>query len=190
MPTNSGIYWVTWANSHAKNSERLDDLAEPFKSNAKAFIAALETAGAKVKVSATRRHENRAYLFHWAWLIGLGKEMPSAATAKVGIDIRWDHGDLKKSQAGAMEMVQGFGLDVPPKSQVAPALRSNHIAGKAVDMAITWTGKIAVAKKDGKKVDLTYLTEVNGNKKLHEVGASYGVKKHLTDAPHWSVDGH
>ena len=31
---------------------------------------------------------------------------------------------------------------------------------------------------------------VNLNAKLHAVGASYGVLKLKTDAPHWSVDGH
>ena len=189
MPTKSGKYWVTWADAHAKNSTSVDDLADPFKSNVKAFIAALEAAGAKVTVRATKRHENRAYLFHWSWLIGLGKEKPSAATAKTGVDIQWDHGDLAQSQAGAKEMIQGFGLAVPPKSTVAPALSSNHIAGKAIDMDITWKGTISVAKKDGKKVDVVYSSLVNGNKKLHEVGASYSVKKHFSDAPHWSVDG-
>lgn len=34
MPkTKSGKYWVTWANAHARNSSRVDDLAEPFKSH-------------------------------------------------------------------------------------------------------------------------------------------------------------
>src|SRR4051794_35179651 len=123
MPkTKSGKYWVTWANSHAKNSSSVNDLAEPFKTNAKAFIKALQDAGAAVTVSATKRDAKRAYLFHWSWLIALDKAKPSAATAMAGVDIEWDHGDAAKSKAGAKEMVDGFGLAVPPKSTNAPAL--------------------------------------------------------------------
>lgn len=190
MPkTNSGKYWVTWANTHAKNSSNLDDLVEPFKANAKAFIKALETAGAKVEVKSTKRDAKRAYLFHWAWKIALGKCKPSEATAMAGVDIQWDHGDLAKSKAGAQEMVDGFGLAVPPKSTVAPSLTSNHIAGKAVDMDITWTGELKVKKKDGTEVSVPYLANPNANTKLHLVGESYAVKKHTSDAPHWSHDG-
>ena len=54
-----------------------------------------------------------------------------------GVDIEWDHGDLAQSQAGAQEMVDGFGLAVPPDSTVAPALMSHHIAGKAIDMKLS-----------------------------------------------------
>jgi hypothetical protein len=187
--TKSGKYWVTWANQHAKNSSSVDDLADPFKANVKAFIKALEDAGATVKVTSTRRDAKRAYLFHWSWLIALGKAKPSDATALAGVDIEWDHGDIAKSKAGAKEMVDGFGLAVPPKSNVAPALSSNHIAGKAIDMDITWTGELKVKKKDGTEVAVTFLANPNANSKLHAVGESYSVKKLKTDAPHWSVDG-
>jgi hypothetical protein len=187
--TKSGKYWVTWANQHAKNSASVNDLVEPFRANVKAFCQALEAAGATVSVTSTRRDAKRAYLFHWAWKIALGKAKPSDATALAGVDIEWDHGDLAKSKAGAQEMVSGFGLAVPPKSTVAPSLHSNHIAGKAVDMDITWTGEIKVKKKDGAEVAVTYFADPNANTMLHAVGESYAVKKHKTDAPHWSVDG-
>jgi hypothetical protein len=187
--TKSGKYWVIWANAHAKNSESIDDLADPFKANVKAFIKALEDAGAKVKVTATKRDAKRAYLFHWSWLIALDKSKPSAATALAGVDIEWDHGDAPKSKAGAQEMVDGFGLAVPPKSNVAPSLTSNHIAGKAIDMDITWTGELKVKKKDGTIASVPFMNNANLNTKLHAVGESYGVKKLKTDAPHWSSDG-
>jgi hypothetical protein len=187
--TKSGSYWVTWANSHAKNSTSVEDLVEPFRSHVKAFIDALKTAGAEVKVRATRRDAKRAYLFHWSWLIALGKSKPSEATALAGVDIEWDHGDLAKSKAGAKEMVDGFGLAVPPKSNVAPALASHHIAGKAIDMEITWTGTLKVNKKDGTEVSVPFMSDPNKNTMLHSVGESYAVKKHKSDAPHWSVDG-
>lgn len=190
MPkTKSGKYWVTWAKVHAKNSDSVDDLVDPFKSNAKAFIKALEDAGATVTVSSTLRDAKRAYLFHWSWKIALGKVKPSAAVAKPGVDIEWDHGDDAKSKAGAQEMVSGFGLAVPPKSKVAPSLTSVHISGKAIDMDIAWAGDLKVAKKDGTVVEVPFMADPNANTKLHAVGESYGVKKLKNDAPHWSHDG-
>ena len=188
--TFSGKSWVAWADIHAVNSEDLEDLVEPFRANAKAFIAALEAAGATVAVSATLRPAKRAYLFHYSWLIGLGKIKPKTAKAKIGVDIEWDHGDAAKSKAGALEMIRGFDLAVPPDSMVPPAVDSNHIAGKAVDIRIAWKGELEVAKKDGKTVKVPFVDNPNKNTRLHVVGASYGLKKHLTDKPHWSVDGH
>jgi hypothetical protein len=107
-----------------------------------------------------------------------------------GVDIEWDHGDPEQSKKGAKEMIDGFGLAVPPNSTNAPALNSNHISGKAVDMTISWAGTIKVKKKDGTEESILFTSNVNSNTKLHAVGASYGVKKLTTDAPHWSFDGH
>lgn len=66
MSTNSGKFWVTWANKNALNSTSLDRLETTFKNNVKDFKAALEAGGATIKVSATRRSDKRAYLFHWS----------------------------------------------------------------------------------------------------------------------------
>jgi len=192
MGQKSGKYWVTWANSHAKISKKISDLESSFKKNVEAFIKALKDAGAtkvSVDIDTTKRSKKRAYLFHWSWKISLGKCKPSDPTKMIGVDIEWDHGDDKKSKAGAKEMVDGFGLAVPPKSTNAPALNSNHIAGKAIDMTITWKGTIKVKKKDNTEVSITYMANVNSNTNLHTVGASYGVKKLKTDAPHWSYNG-
>src|SRR5882762_6436755 len=126
--TKSGAFWLTWANANAKNSTSIDDLAQPFKSNAKAFIKALQAAGANVDIGTTRRSDKRAFLFHWCWLIGLGKAKASEATVMPGVDIEWDHGDDTNSRNGAQEMIDGFGLAVPPISINPPALNSNHIS--------------------------------------------------------------
>ena len=186
----SGVGWVTWANAHATNSTSVDDLVEPFKANAKAFVKALGDAGATVTVGTTTRSAKRAYLFHWCWLIGLGKAKASEATTMPGVDIEWDHGDAANSKKGAKEMIDGFGLAVPPSSTNAPALNSNHIAGKAIDMDIAWKGTMKIKKKDGTEESVLFMADVNKNTKLHAVGESYGVKKLTTDAPHWSFDGH
>jgi hypothetical protein len=185
----SGKYWVTWANANAKNSDQLDDLEPGFRTKVGAFIQAIEDAGATVTISATLRSDKRAYLFHWSWMIGLRKAKPSEATAKPGVPIEWNHGNLQESVDGAKEMIGGFGLAVPPHSMVPPSLTSNHIAGKAIDMDVQWTETLKVKKKDGTVVEVPYVSDPNANVKLHQVGASYGVKKLTNDKPHWSYDG-
>ena len=190
MATKSGKFWVTWANENAVASDSVDDLESSFRTNVKDFIAALEKAGATVSVTETKRSAKRAYLFHWSWKIALGKCKASEATAMDGVDIQWDHGDDTASKKGAQEMVDGFGLAVPPASTNAPALTSNHIEGKAVDMNITWTGTIKAKNKSGTEISMTFMSDVNANTTLHTVGTTYSVKKLVTDAPHWSVDGH
>lgn len=185
----SGEYWVGWANNNAKNSQSIDDLVEPFKSNAKAFIKAVEDAGASVEIKTTKRDKKRAYLFHWSWKISLGYCQPADPPVEPGVPIQWDHGNLAASKQGAKKMVDGFGLAVPPASTNAPSLNSRHISGKAIDMYITWAGTINIKKKDGSSMAVTFMNNPNANIKLHQVGASYGVKKLATDAPHWSDTG-
>ena len=189
MGVKSGIFWVTWANTHAQNSSKIADLVEPFRTQSIEFVTALGAAGAKVDITATKRSSRRAYLFHWSWKIALGKCQPSDATALAEVDIDWDHGDDAASRAGALEMVDGFGLAVPPRSVNAPALTSNHITGQAIDMNITWTGTINITDKLGRITAIPFMADVNANRALHNVGASYGVLKLATDAPHWSVNG-
>jgi hypothetical protein len=87
-------------------------------------------------------------------------------------------------------MIDGFGLAVPPSSTNPPALTSHHIAGLALDMEITWTGTIKIKKKDGSEESVSFMSDVNKNVNLHAVGTSYEVRKLVTDAPHWSHDGH
>lgn len=189
MATKSGNYWVTWANVHATNSNRIDDLEANFRAQVKAFIKALTDAGATVTVTTTKRSDKRAYLFHWSWLISQDQCKPADATKMAGVDIEWDHGTPEKSKAGALEMVNGFGLAVPPSSINAPALTSNHISGQAIDMTITWKGTIKVKKKDGTELSVVYSANANSNTNLQLVGESFGVKKLKTDAPHWSYNG-
>ena len=190
MPTKSGMFWVTWADTHAKNSDNVEDLMDPFRSNAKSFIKALQDGGAAVIVSATRRSDKRAYLFHWSWKISQGRCRAADPPRLEGVDIQWDHGTETASKQGALEMVNGFGLAVPPQSINPPSLTSQHIAGNAIDMTIRWTGTMNVKNKSGTTVAILFMPNVNANSALHSLGDSYGVKKLKTDAPHWSIDGH
>lgn len=189
MPTRSGRYWVSWADAYARNSDRVDDLSPVFRESVKHFIKALTNGGAKVSISSTKRSDKRAYLFHWSWKISQGVCNPDDAAKMAGVDIEWDHGDLRKSRAGALEMVNGFGLAVPPRSTNAPSLASNHISGDAIDMSISWSGTIKVKKKDGTEVSLSNASNTATTTTLHKIGESYGVKKLVTDAPHWSLTG-
>jgi hypothetical protein len=185
----SGKYWVTWADTYAKNSNAINDLEVGFRESAQLFVKALTDAGADVIISTTRRSEKRAYLFHWSWKISQNRCKASEAATMPGVDIQWDHGDADKSRRGALEMVQGFGLAVPPKSTNPPSTTSNHIIGKAIDLTITWTGTITVKKKNATEVKVMFMRDVNANTALHAIGASYDVKKLVTDAPHWSYNG-
>jgi hypothetical protein len=98
--TKSGVSWVTWASAHAKDSDSIDDLDDGFKADVNDFIKALQDAGATVKVTNTLRSKERAYLFHWCWLIGLGKAKASEATEMTGVEIEWDHGKEEDSKKG------------------------------------------------------------------------------------------
>lgn len=189
MGARSGKWWVAWADVHARNSTQLADLEPKFRSDLQRFIQALVEAGATVEVWATRRSSERAYLFHWAWKIGLGMCQPAAAEPMRGVDIEWDHGDEQRSRAGALEMVSGFGLALPPQSLLPPALDSEHITGNAVDMDISWAGILKVRNRRGRRVAIAFMQDANANSLLHAVGASYGVKKLKNDAPHWSASG-
>ena len=189
MAEPSGRFWVSWANQNAPNSNQLDALAEPFRTSATAFVNALRNAGARVQINATRRHPKRAYLFHWCWKIGLGRAQASNAATEPGVDIQWDHGAQARSMAGAREMIDGFGLAVPPESNVPPARRSKHVLGTAIDMEVSWAGVLSVRSADGETVRLPFVAEVDANLALHELGAGYRVKKLVGDAPHWSDTG-
>jgi hypothetical protein len=187
--TKSGSYWVTWANAYAKNSTSINDLEMNFRLKVQAFVKALEDAGITVAISATKRSEKRAYLFHWCWKISQDKVLAADVPAMAGVEIEWDHGTAAASKAGAQQMVTGFGLAVPPNSTNPPSLVSNHISGKGIDMTLTWTGSKKIKKKDGVVVDVAFNSNVNLNTALHAVGLSYGVKKLTTDKPHWSYNG-
>lgn len=182
-PPLSGSAW--WhANQHKfPNSTRVEDLEASFRTKVQEFLDALNAAGAQVEINSTRRHKDRAYLMHYSWQIAKGTIKPSKVPARAGVDIEWDHGHLGRSRAAAQDMVRLF--DMAHNA----ALASRHISGTAIDMTITWTGTLSIAKKSGQTVALGAPRNGAENKQLHAVGATYGVKKLRKDPPHWSSDG-
>jgi hypothetical protein len=183
IPVLSGARW--WHANQAKypNSAALEDLAPPFREKAIAFVKAMREAGAKVTVSATRRNRTRAHLMHYSWRVAKGAVAPTNVPAVAGLRIGWDHGDLARSRKAAQEMVDLFSI------AYQPSLTSNHIDGRAVDMTIGWTGTIEVKDKTGRPHQLGAPRNGADNRELHAIGASYGVKKLLSDPPHWSDNG-
>ena len=183
----SGPVWV----ARFPNSNRTDDLAEPFRSNAEKFIAALKAARATVSVNATLRPKERAFLMHFSYLVGKDGEDPERVPEMGGVDIDWVHRDAagKKdssaSQKAAALMAAGYGI------VFRPAAVSHHSDGTAIDMNIFWTAaELKVKDGAGNLVTLKTGARNGGNPELHVVGKSYGVIKLVSDAPHWSNDGH
>jgi peptidoglycan hydrolase-like protein with peptidoglycan-binding domain len=174
----SGARWWHANQARYPNSSSLDDLASPFQGKAKKFVAALQAAGASVRVSATLRNKARAQLMNYSWRVAKGQLAPADVPAIDGCDIVWDHGDLDTSRKAAREMVRLFHI------VFKPSLTSNHIEGTAVDMTITRPSSMTMVDGNGKSVT------VGSDAALHTVGASYGVRKLASDPPHWSADGH
>ena len=186
MPELSGPQWV----ERFPTSKSPDSLADGFRQNCQAFLAALDDAGADVTINATLRPPERAYLMHWSFLISTGSFDPEDVPAMAGVDIEWVHPkpdgspDLAASKAAAAAMVQGYDI------AFTPSLSSMHTVGKAVDMTIRWSGALEINQQDGTSTTIESLPLSGLNHELWAVGASYGVIKLPTDPPHWSSNGH
>ncbi|MGI4717034.1 MAG: hypothetical protein ACRYGO_02665 [Janthinobacterium lividum] len=189
--TPSGRNWV----SEYRGSNRLQDLRQPFRGYAEAFIDALRTAGATVTINATYRPPKRAYLMHWSWKIARLRVSPEDVPAMDGVSISWKHYDrdekYSESQSidAAREMVRAFQME---RLGVVPSLRSRHTVGSGIDMRICWNGNLTLPDADGNIVKITSLPRTGMNCELHRVGASYGVVKYNRsgrDDPHWSDTG-
>jgi len=188
----SGAQWV----ARFPTSTLVTDCVAPFAANLARFIAALEAAGATVAIAATLRPPERAYLMHWCWKIVNASANPQTIPAMTGVNVRWDHTDANgaysatTSKSAAQAMVNGYGMQ---SLAVAPALNSRHTMGLAVDMNISWTGNLTIAKADGTTTTITTMPTSGMNTDLHAVGATYVVIKFVggaSDKPHWSDNGH
>ncbi len=94
----SGPQWC----SRFPGSASPDDLHPDWRGRVWAFISALERAGAEVKVSATWRPPERAYLMHWCWMIANLSQAPAAIPPMKGVDIDWTHhGDSRAARSAA-----------------------------------------------------------------------------------------
>lgn len=183
----SGPEWVL----KFPTSKSLDDLKEPFRTNAKRFLAALQASYASVSIAATMRPAERVHLMHFSFAVAREGLDPVKVPVMEGLDIQWEHrdnqgeADLPASKAAAEQMVRGYGI------VFKPALTSRHTEGNAIDMTITWHRQLAIMDAKGSRVTIaSYPFTGAGNSDLHKVALTYGVAKLVSDAPHWSSDGH
>jgi hypothetical protein len=182
----SGIVWV----SRFPDTRTTSELAGAFRSGCEAFIAAARAGGADVEVSSTRRPKERAQLMHFSWRIHKQTLNPQNVPSLPGINIEWAHRradgsvNLAASRAAATAMVKAYDI------AFQPSLTSLHVAGKAIDMTISWSGSLSVAEKSGKVRVIASTPRSGMNLDFRKVGKTYGVLKHPTDRPHWSTTGH
>jgi hypothetical protein len=176
----SGAQWVT----RYPTSTSLGDLTPAFSKAVTSFIAAIEAAGGSVTISATYRPPERAYLMHYAWAIAKEGASPTSIEAKAGVNIDWAHldakgkSDQKAAVRAAVAMVNGYGM------AHSAVLVSRHTEKRAIDMTISGIVGKSVNDANGKAIAIKSLKDLN------PVGKSYGVIKLVSDAPHWSDDGH
>ncbi|WP_394781480.1 hypothetical protein [Undibacterium sp.] len=181
----SGSQWV----SRFPGSSKVTDLTQPFQSKFSAFQSAIKTAGGTVTVSATLRPPERAYLMHWCWQIVNKGTKPKDIPPMNGVAIEWVHGDDAKTLSAAKDMVNGYGMQT---LKIAPALKSMHTIGEAVDMNVSWQGDLNIVEKAGTTKKITTTPRDGMNTDLAAVGKGYGVIKFYlgaVDKPHWSSDG-
>ncbi|MEG3437138.1 transglycosylase SLT domain-containing protein [Pannus brasiliensis CCIBt3594] len=186
--TTTALSGASWVNLFP-TSRSVEDLEVTFANKVKRFLAALRDAGAEVKINATYRPPERAYLMHWCWKIHKGICKPEEVPSREGVNIVWSHDTPEKSRSAAREMVNGYGMQ---NLEVAPSLKSRHILRRAIDMNVSWTGNLEIRTADGRPRVITSNPKDGTNPDLIEVGKTYGVV-HFDpphkDRPHWSEDG-
>lgn len=174
--TGTRLSGPKWA-SRFPTSRSLDDLNSDFAPKAKQFIGALEDAGVTVRINATRRPRERAYLMHYSSAIANKKVKPEDVPAMDGVHINWVHDTEKESINAAAALAKAYDIVYPP------ALISRHSEGGAVDMTLgNYVGK-EIMNAEGKKIEINNKSDLNG------LGAGYGVYKLKSDPPHWSDNG-
>jgi hypothetical protein len=127
---------------------------------------------------------------HWSYAISAGEVEPEDVSRQSGVEIEWVHkrsngaADLPASRAAAAAMAHGYEI------VHEPSLKSLHIFGKAIDMSITWDGTLKIKQRNGTRKAIRTLPRSGLNHDLWALGATYGVHKLASDAPHWSSTGH
>jgi hypothetical protein len=180
MPQLSGPIWV----QRFPTSRSISDLTPNFASAVDNFVGTLQAGGATIKIAATLRPPERAYLMHYSWLVGRGKVDAEDVPEMAGVDIDWVHRDNRGrpsttgSRNAALGMAGLYGI------VYAPALTSRHTEGRAIDMTISGYANKTFDDADGT------ATRVRTASDLYALGATFGVIKLVADKPHWSDDGH
>ncbi len=176
----SGAAW----EAQFPTSRSIDALTPDFKKKVGSFTDALKAAGIKIKIAATYRPKERAYLMHYCCKIANGDIAADKVPPMAGVDIDWVHRDAtgkmdaNASRAAARAMMQAYVIRYPA------ALSSRHTQRRAIDMTITGFKDKTVKNAQGEDI------VIGGTADLHALGKTYGVIKLASDPPHWSDDGH
>ncbi len=176
MSEPSGPQWC----ARFPGSASPNDLVPDFRDRVQAFLSVLKNAHADVRISATFRPPERAWLMHWCWRIANEGFDPATVPAMAGIAIAWNHAAAKSAAAA---MTQTYAL------KVRPSLTSRHTERRAIDMTIGWQGMLNIRDFDGKLHAIAAPPRDGTNPELAAVGGSFGVLKLASDPPHWSDDG-
>jgi hypothetical protein len=65
----------------------------------------------------------------------------------------------------------------------------DEVFGLVIDTSITWGDTLRIADPRGGTTNISSSPETGMNDVLRDIGRHYGVIKHKTDRPHWSIDG-
>ncbi|MCY1163574.1 hypothetical protein D9M71_32140 [compost metagenome] len=171
---------VDWCKLFLQSSS-LNDLAEPFKTNAKKFINGMKMADITVVINTTWRPDQRSYLMYYSTAITRGQIAVDKVPPFPGVNIDWTHNGNKEAAVRAAKlMYQKYGVGNNP---VGKPGSSNHNKKMAVDMRITnYNGKVVII--DGERTEITSWAVLTQLGRKHNV-IWYGVK----DKPHWSHTG-
>ena len=181
----SGAAWV----ARFPTSHSTADLTEDFGADVDLFLAALDAAGANVSISGTLRPLERAHLMHYSYRVARENLDPASVPAYEGVAIDWVHRtadgsvDRVASRQAAEAMVQAYHI------VHRPSITSLHTEGRAIDMTITWSSTLRIVDASGAEVVIQGGGNGGSSTALHQVGATYGVRKLVGDAPHWSDNG-
>jgi hypothetical protein len=173
----SGSHWV----AKFPTSKSLNTLKGNFKTNCIEFVKMLKKNGAIIKINATYRPKERAYLMHFSYKISAGLISPSKVPSEKGVNIIWNHGNIIKSRKASSLMVSKYNIAYPP------ARESKHTLGKAIDMSISSLPNSITFEINGEKISKKIGNKTaSENEILWDIAKKYyQVIKLPNDPPHW-----
>lgn len=187
MSEASGKQWC----ARFPASNKIDDLAPPFRGDVQNLIQRTLEAGGSVDVVDTWRPAERAYLMHFCCEIagytlhGVYHQMkPQDVPPMPGVDIDWTHGgDLGAAISAVVAMRDTYGIVFPA------ALHSNHVKRTAVDMKVHIPKGATMINAQGTPFVFDHVADQT-DPLFVRIAASYGVLHLAGDAVHFSIDGH
>jgi phosphatidylserine/phosphatidylglycerophosphate/cardiolipin synthase-like enzyme len=177
---NSGPHWC----DRFPPKTEVDELKEPFLSNVRNFLDAVEVAGLVPTIHSTYSPPERAYLMATAFGISKGADPQKIKEKHPNVRISWVHldaggqPDLVVSRQAAADMVAAYDIDIA--DAVYP---SKHSHGAAIDMEIAVTNPVWIKNKSKRTI------RIKTQQQLTAVARTYGVIRQGS-SNHWSLSQH